>query len=68
MNITWQYDSKMLTASPIMALQHKENHVTKSRHFQFRIFFDIARMTKSSKIIMQAEIMSMSHDIKLKET
>ena len=44
-----------------MALQHKENQVTKSRHL------DITKMTRSSKIYMSAEIMSMSRDIKLKE-
>ena len=44
-----------------MALQHKENQVTKSRHL------DITKMARSSKIYMSAEIMSMSRDIKLKE-
>ena len=68
MNITRQYDSKMLTASPIMALQHKENHVTKSRHFQFKKSFNITKMARSSKILMPGEIMSMSRDIKSKET
>ena len=51
-----------------MVLQHKENQVTKSRHFQFKKSFDITKKTRSSKILMSAEIMSMSHDIKLKET
>ena len=51
-----------------MALQHKENHVTKSRHFQFKKSFDITRMVGPSKILMSVEIMSMSRDIKLKET
>ena len=39
-----------------MALQHKENHVTKSRHL------DITKMARSSKIYMSAEIMSMSRE------
>ena len=51
-----------------MPLQYKENHVTKSRHFQFKKSFDIAKMTRSLKIPMSTEIMSMSRDIKLKET
>ena len=51
-----------------MALQHKENHITKSRYFQFKKSFNITKMVRSSKILMPAEIMSMSRDIKLKET
>ena len=51
-----------------MALQHKENHVTKSCHFQFKKSFNIAKMARSSKIPMPAKIMSMPHDIELKET
>ena len=51
-----------------MALQHKENHVTKSRHFQFKKSFNITKMARSSKILMPAEIMSISRDINLKET
>ena len=39
-----------------MALQHKENQVTKSRHL------DITKMARSSKIYMSAEIMSMSRE------
>ena len=43
-----------------MALQHKENHVTKSRHL------DITKMARSSKIyiyiFLSAEIMSMSRE------
>ena len=50
-----------------MALQHKENHTANSRHFLFKKSFDITKMAKSSKILMSAEIMSMTHDIKLKE-
>ena len=60
--------ANMLTARPIMALQHKENHVTTSRHLQFKKLFDATKMATSSKILMSAEIMSMSRDIKLKET
>ena len=66
MNITWQYDSKMLTASPIMALQHKENHVTK--HVISSSKYLLTSQVVSSKILMSGEIMSMSRDIKLKET
>ena len=50
-----------------MALQHKENHVTKSRHFQFKKSFNITKMARSSKILMPAEIMSMSRDINFKK-
>ena len=51
-----------------MALQHTGNHVTKSHHFQFKKSFDVTKMVRLSKILMSAEIMSMSRDIKLKET
>ena len=51
-----------------MALQHKENHITKSRDYQFKKSFEITEMVRSSKILMSAEIMSISRDIKLKET
>ena len=60
--------ANMLTVRPIMALQHKENHVTTSRHLQLKKLFDATKMATSSKILMSAEIMSMSRDIKLKET
>ena len=50
-----------------MALQHKGNHVTKSHHFPFKKSFDVTKMARSSKILMSAEIMSMSRDIKLKK-
>ena len=51
-----------------MALEHKENHVTKSVHFQFKKSFDITKMTRSLKTLLaSAKIMSMSRDIKLKE-
>ena len=53
---------------PVIALQHEENHVTKSRHFQFKKSFNITKMARSSKILVAAEIMSMPRDIKLKET
>ena len=42
--------------------------VIKSHHFQFKKSFDITKMARSSKILMSAEVMSMSPDIKLKET
>ena len=51
-----------------MALQHTENHITKSRDYQFKKSFEITEMVRSSKILMSAEIMSISRDIKLKET
>ena len=51
-----------------MALQHKENDVKKSHHFQFKKSFDITKMARSPKLLMSAEIMSMSCDIRLKKT
>ena len=51
-----------------MALRHTENHITKSRDYQFKKSFEITEMARSSKILMSAEIMSISRDIKLKET
>ena len=51
--------AKMLTARP-------DNGVTKS--YKFKKSFDIIKMARSSKILTSAEIMSMSRDIKLKET
>ena len=51
--------AKMLTVRP-------DNGVTKS--YKFKKSFDIIKMARSSKILMSAEIMSMSRDIKLKET
>ena len=50
--------AKMLTARP-------DNGVTKS--YKFKISFDIIKIARS-KILLSAEIMSMSRDIKLKET
>ena len=57
----FQIDSiaKMLTARP-------DNGVTKS--YKFKKSFYIIKMARSSKILMSAEIMAMSRDIKLKET
>ena len=43
--------AKMLTASP-------DNGVTKS--YKFKKSFDIIKMVRSSKMLMSAEIMSMS--------
>ena len=51
-----------------MALQHNENDVKKSHHFQFKNSFDITEMARSPKLLMSAEIKSMSCDIKFKET
>ena len=51
--------AKMLTARP-------NNDVTKS--YKFKKSFDIIKIVRSSKILTPAEIMSMSRDIKLKET
>ena len=51
--------AKMLTARP-------NNGITKS--YKFKKSFDIIKMARSSKILMSAEIMSMSRGIKLKET
>ena len=48
---------KLLTAWP-------DNDVTKS--FKLKKSFDIIKMERSSKILMSAEIMSISRDIKLK--
>ena len=50
-----------------MALQHKETDVKKSHHFQFKKSFDITKMARSPKLLMSADIMSMSCDIKLKK-
>ena len=47
--------AKMLTARP-------DNDV------KFKKSFEIIKMARLSKILMSAEIMSMSRDIKLKET
>ena len=51
--------AKMLTA-------RRDNDVTKS--YKFKKSFNIIKMARSSKILMSAEITSMSRDIKLKET
>ena len=50
---------KMLTARP-------DSSITKS--YKFKKSFDIIKMARSSKKLISAEIMSMSHDIKLNET
>ena len=49
-----------------MALQHKENHVTK--HVISSSKYLLTSQLVSSKILMSGEIMSMSRVIKLKET
>ena len=51
--------AKMLTVKP-------DNGVIKS--YKFKKSFDIIKMARSSKMLMSAEIMSMSRDTKLKET
>ena len=51
--------AKMLTAMP-------DNGVTKS--YKFKKSFEIIKMARSSKILISVEIISMSRDIKLKET
>ena len=66
--VIWILHGKMWQLGPIMALQHKENDVKKSHHFQFKKSFDITKMARSPKLLMSAEIMSMSCDIKFKET
>ena len=58
--------AKMLTARPDNGVTAQRKSGYKTRHFQKS--FDITKKTRSSKILMLAEIMSMSHDIKLKET
>ena len=51
-----------------MVLQHKESHVKRSLHFQFEKSFDLTKNGEVIKILMSVEIMSMSRDIKLKQT
>ena len=60
--------AKMLTARPDNGVTAQRKSGYKTRHFQFKKSFDITKKTRSLKILMSAEIMSMSHDIKLKET
>ena len=72
-NITFYFHvdsiAKMLTSRRlIMVLQHKESHVKKSLHFQFEKSFDLTKNGEVIKILMSVEIMSMSRDIKLKQT
>ena len=59
--------AKMLTAASYNSYSMK-NNVTKHVISSSKKYFDITKMARSAKILMSAEIMLMSRDIKLKET
>ena len=48
----------MLTARPDNGVTAQRKSGYKTRHFQFKKSFDITKKTRSSKILMSAEIMS----------
>ena len=60
--------AKMLTAGSENGITAKRKSRHKTRHFKFKKYFNITKMARSSKILMPAEIMSMSRDVNLKET